>query len=116
MAHDAVLQRTEAGDTWVAAGTIFLDVLVWKVTTDSTSAHPLYRLKGHEGSIHRSCVPVRLLGTVFWLIAVPVLTSNTTIQSSACGKSSSICRTHSCAVLCYIHPMIPVSQPAQVAI
>lgn len=88
MAHDAVLQHAEAGDMWVAAGTIFLDVLVWKVTTDSTAAHPVYRLKGHEGSIHRSCAPVQLLGTAFRLIVVPVLISNPILKSGACGMSS----------------------------
>ena len=50
---------------WVAAGTIFLDVLVWRAqpdralsissrdATQSTRSAPLFRLKGHEGSIHR---------------------------------------------------------------
>ncbi|KAA6428663.1 MAG: hypothetical protein FRX49_01538 [Trebouxia sp. A1-2] len=45
--------QESSGHMWVAAGTIFLDVLVWKVSYQSSSAHPLYRLKGHEGSIHR---------------------------------------------------------------
>ena len=92
MTHVAVLQRAEVGDMWVAAGTIFLDVLVWKVTSHSTSAHPLYRLKGHEGSIHRSCAPVRLLVTAFPLFVVPVLTSNTIIDSGAGGMSFLIAR------------------------
>ena len=47
----------------MAAGTIFLDVLVWKVDlADQSGQHrkqdnhesaALHRLKGHEGSIHR---------------------------------------------------------------
>ncbi|KAL0043118.1 hypothetical protein WJX79_009758 [Trebouxia sp. C0005] len=49
----SLLQQESSGHMWVAAGTIFLDVLVWKVSYQSSSAHPLYRLKGHEGSIHR---------------------------------------------------------------
>lgn len=48
------MQHASSGGTWVAAGTIFLDVLVWKVCRQGHSAPPLYRLKGHEGSIHRS--------------------------------------------------------------
>ena len=48
------LQHTRSGEMWVAAGTIFLDVLVWRRSELDSSAKPLYRLKGHEGSIHRS--------------------------------------------------------------
>lgn len=52
-------------DLWVAAGTVFLDVLVWQATCASDMATqalngdavhavvPLHVLKGHEGSIHR---------------------------------------------------------------
>ena len=49
---------------WVAAGTVFLDVLVWQASFSAaeTPSEPvpgqahhaaLYRLKGHDGSIHR---------------------------------------------------------------
>ena len=51
------MQHASSGGTWVAAGTIFLDVLVWEVCRQGHSAAPLYRLKGHEGSIHRSDLP-----------------------------------------------------------
>lgn len=49
----------------VAAGTIFLDVLIWRARLDVAAVRgaggstlrsrhaPLLRLKGHEGSIHR---------------------------------------------------------------
>lgn len=57
----------QAATCMVAGGTIFLDVLVWRATaaiggrsqargTDrdqlTREVHPLYRLKGHQGSIH----------------------------------------------------------------
>ena len=51
------MQHASSGGTWVAAGTIFLDVLVWEVCRQGHSSAPLYRLKGHEGSIHRSDLP-----------------------------------------------------------
>ena len=44
------------------AGTVFLDVLIWKccpgagLPSSEPQQHtypPLYRLRGHEGSIHR---------------------------------------------------------------
>ena len=45
----------------MVAGTVFLDVLVWKATLQAAqsvgsreqSCPPLFRLKGHQGSIHR---------------------------------------------------------------
>lgn len=54
-------------DVWVAAGTVFLDVLVWRFAvstadtgdtectskTERSRPAALYRLKGHDGSIHR---------------------------------------------------------------
>lgn len=48
------LQHAKSDEMWVAAGTIFLDVLIWRGSGLGSSAKPLYRLKGHEGSIHRS--------------------------------------------------------------
>ena len=50
----AVMQHAGSRETWVAAGTIFLDVLIWKASRQGHASVPLYRLKGHEGSIHRS--------------------------------------------------------------
>ena len=51
----------------MVAGTVFLDVLIWKccqgaAESDSSaeqSCPPLYCLKGHKGSIHRSCTVSR---------------------------------------------------------
>ena len=51
-------------DVWVAAGTVFLDVLIWRFAiataeaesssvTEHSQPAALYRLKGHDGSIHR---------------------------------------------------------------
>lgn len=45
----------------MVAGTVFLDVLIWKCSLHATQSAPdgqhtcppLYCLKGHEGSIHR---------------------------------------------------------------
>ena len=61
----AYMQHAGTGNTWVAAGTIFLDVLVWVVSQEAPFAQPpatrlatpMYRLKGHEGSIHRWALP-----------------------------------------------------------
>lgn len=50
------MQQGSCGGTWLAAGTVFLDVLVWKASRVAASSAPLYRLKGHEGSIHRSAL------------------------------------------------------------
>ena len=53
----------DPGTMLVAAGTIFLDVLVWSFdmagggsppASARRDAPPLLRCKGHEGSIHRS--------------------------------------------------------------
>ncbi|BDA49006.1 probable WD repeat-containing protein 6 at N-terminal half [Coccomyxa sp. Obi] len=63
----ALYARTQASacmDVWVAAGTVFLDVLVWRFAISTAEAEcssitehsqpaALYRLKGHDGSIHR---------------------------------------------------------------
>ena len=68
-----LLPAQDAGhaDVWVAAGTAFLDVLVWRTQLAFTEAGqpacqpvptshaPLFRLKGHEGSIHRRAAPSR---------------------------------------------------------
>ena len=56
------MQHSKSGDMWVAAGTIFLDVLIWVVHSQGGSCTPLFRLKGHEGSIHR-LVPQQLSQT-----------------------------------------------------
>lgn len=46
-------------EIWAAAGTVFLDVLIWCFSIDAVSqdgiasAPPWLRLTGHEGSIHR---------------------------------------------------------------
>ena len=51
-------------DVQLAAGTVYLDVLVWQATISTAEASServpvqtghaaLYRLKGHDGSIHR---------------------------------------------------------------
>ena len=53
--------ENEGGGTewWVAGGSVFLDVLVWNVTSSPSrsggvlSCPVLFRLSGHEGSIHR---------------------------------------------------------------
>ena len=64
---------------WVAAGTIFLDVLIWRAQldiamTDSSSSKkqsmrsvPLFRLKGHEGSIHRRALESVRHSACFWV-------------------------------------------------
>lgn len=55
-------------DVWVAAGTVFLDVLIWRFAISTTGpecssvakhsqAAALYRLKGHDGSVHRWELP-----------------------------------------------------------
>ena len=57
------IQEGAGQDIWVVAGTVFLDVLIWKCShgaaeSDGTvdqSCPPLYCLKGHKGSIHRYC-------------------------------------------------------------
>lgn len=63
--HPLQQQQGSAGGTYwlVAAGTVFLDVLVWATPLASAggaAAHavlPLLRLQGHEGSIHRCSPP-----------------------------------------------------------
>lgn len=49
----------------VAAGTVFQDILVWRTLVAAVSSPaaradvaPLFRLKGHEGSIHRCLAPL----------------------------------------------------------
>lgn len=49
------------------AGTVFLDVLIWKCYHgDAASGYdmeqsctPLFCLKGHKGSIHRCCIALK---------------------------------------------------------
>ena len=59
----ARVQDTDRAIFKIAAGTVFLDVLIWQLpelvlnelpaATCHTMQPPLLRLRGHEGSIHR---------------------------------------------------------------
>ena len=57
----------------MAAGTIFLDVLVWRATIEAANAcgrgplrvAPLFQLRGHEGSIHRCCTLSQAICSMF---------------------------------------------------
>ncbi|KAK9847692.1 hypothetical protein WJX84_010173, partial [Apatococcus fuscideae] len=54
----ALLHQASKKEIWAAAGTVFLDVLIWCFAFENGTqaevapAAPLLRLRGHEGSIH----------------------------------------------------------------
>lgn len=54
----------QSDELLVAAGTIFLDIVIWKTPCSMRAdagplaCPPLYHLKGHEGSIHRQAYSI----------------------------------------------------------